>query len=106
MQSPFYDTITADEAKKMIDEGNVTVVDVRTQAEYDEAHLPGALCVPLDTIGSEKIAELPDDEPLLVYCRTGVRSKLAAEKLAAIGYARVYDLGGIRDWPYETEHSE
>lgn len=88
----------------MIAEGDVTVVDVRSKAEYDEVHIPGALCVPVDEIGSNKLGALPDyDATILVYCRTGVRSKLAVEKLTLIGYTDVHDIGGIRDWTDETE---
>ena len=99
-----YETITADEAKTMIDENNTVVIDVRSQAEFDEAHLPTAVCIPLETITGEVVASrYATDEPLIVYCRTGVRSQEAARKLVALGYERVYNLGGIRDWPYETE---
>lgn len=96
--------IEAQKAKELMDAGGVTVVDVRTAEEYAEAHVPGAVLVPLDTIGGEAPAELPDKEAkLLVYCRSGRRSAQAAEQLAALGYSDVYDFGGILDWPYETE---
>ncbi len=99
-----YQTITAEEAKAMMDAGGVTVVDVRTQAEYDGGHIPGAVLVPVESIGSEPPAALPDTAAtLLVYCRSGRRSAIAAEKLAGLGYTNVYDFGGINDWPYETE---
>lgn len=88
----------------MIDEGDVAIVDVRTASEYDEAHIPGAISVPFDEIGSNKLGALPRlDETIIVYCRTGVQSKLAVGKLVSIGYTDVYDLGGIRDWSYSTE---
>lgn len=99
-----YHKITAEEAKKMIDKGGVTVIDVRTEEEYAKEHIPGALLLPNESIGSEPPAELPDkDAVLLLHCRTGVRSRLASEKLIKLGYKQVYDFGGIEDWPYETE---
>lgn len=103
-----YHKITAEEAKKMMDEGGVTVVDVRTQAEYEASHIPGAVLVPNESIDSEEAPEaLPDqDAVLLVHCRTGIRSKQASDKLVALGYTQVYDFGGIVDWPYETEGSQ
>lgn len=104
--TPIFSSITAEEAKRMIDEGDVTVVDVRGESEYSEAHVPGAICLPIEEIGSNKLGILPDfDAKIIVYCRTGAQSKQAVEKLASIGYTSVYDLGGIRDWTYETERS-
>ena len=95
--------LTAEQAKAMMDEGNVVVVDVRTQDEYTAGHVPGAILVPGETIGSEPPAALPDlDATLLVYCRSGRRSREAAGKLAALGYTAVYDFGGIIDWPYDV----
>lgn len=102
-----YHKITADEAKKMMDEGGVTVVDVRRAEEYAQAHIPGALLVPNETIGDEPPQALPDkDAVLLVHCRTGVRSRQASDKLVELGYRQVYDFGGIADWKYETESGE
>lgn len=99
-----YHKITAEEAKKMTEEGNVVIVDVRTPEEYEEAHVPGAVSVPSETIGDEMPAALPDtDAVLIVYCRTGVRSRQASDKLSSLGYQKIYDMGGIVDWPYETE---
>lgn len=98
-----FTTISAEEAKKMIDAGNVTIVDVRREDEYREQHIPGSVLVPNESIGTEAPAELPDkDAVLLVHCRSGVRSQEASAKLAALGYTQVYDFGGIIDWPYET----
>ena len=98
-----YHKITAEEAKQMIDEGSVTVVDVRTQEEYDAKHIPGAILVPNESIGSEQPEALPDKEAvLLIHCRTGIRSKQASEKLVSLGYTHVYDFGGIESWPYDT----
>lgn len=105
--SEAYHKITAEEAKEMIDSGGVTVVDVRTEAEYTAEHIPDAVLVPNEEIGSEQPQALPDLEAvLLVYCRTGVRSKQASDKLVEIGYQNVYDFGGIADWPYDTVTEE
>ncbi|MDO5602023.1 MAG: rhodanese-like domain-containing protein [Oscillospiraceae bacterium] len=101
-----YHKITAETAKEMMEEQAVTVVDVRRAEEYEKQHIAGALLIPLDTITQAPPA-LPDKEAvLLVYCRTGVRSKQASDKLVELGYLHVYDFGGITDWPYETETGE
>lgn len=98
-----YHKITAEEAKKMMDGQQVTIVDVRRQDEYEESHVPGAILVPNESIGDEAPEQLPDkDATLLVYCRTGVRSEQASKKLVGLGYKNVYDFGGINDWPYDT----
>lgn len=98
-----YAKITADEAKTMMDAGDVTIVDVRTAQEYADGHIPGAINIPLESIGSDKPAELTDtDADLIVYCRTGVRSKQASDKLVELGYQHVNDMGGIVDWKGET----
>lgn len=97
-----YSKISVEEAQDMMDAG-VTVVDVRTPQEYEERHIPGAVNIPVETIGAEKPAELADtDAELIVYCRTGVRSKQASDKLVELGYAHVNDMGGIVDWHGET----
>lgn len=99
-----YHKITAQEAKEMIDNGGVTIVDVRRPDEYSAQHIPGAVNVPNEDIGTQPPAALPDqDAVLLVHCRTGIRSKAASDKLVKMGYQNVYDFGGIVDWPYETE---
>ncbi len=101
--SDAYHKITAEEAKKMLDEGGVTLVDVRTEAEYKEKHIENALLIPNETITTEPSEELPDKSAtVLLYCRSGRRSKEAADKLVAMGYEKVYDFGGIKDWPYDT----
>ena len=100
-------TIDAEEAKRMMDEGGVTVVDVRQPDEYAAGHVPGALLLPDDQISSEAAAVLPDQEAaVLVYCRSGRRSRGAAAKLAELGYQNVYDFGGINDWPYDVVEGE
>ena len=87
----------------MMDEGNTTVVDVRTAEEYAAGHIPDSILVPVESIGYTKPVELPDTEAvLLVHCRTGIRSKRASDQLVELGYKHVYDFGGIVDWPYET----
>ena len=103
-EDSFYRKITPEQAKEKMDAGGVTVVDVRTLEEYTEKHIPGAVLVPLDTIGDTQPDALPDkDAVLLVYCRSGRKSAAAAVTLAGLGYKNVYDFGGIIDWPYETE---
>lgn len=105
--SESYHKITAKEAKEMMDAGGVTIVDVRTAEEYAEKHIPDALLLPVESIGNEMPEALPDKNAvLLLHCRTGVRSKQAADKLTALGYTNVYDFGGIVDWTYETESGD
>lgn len=97
-----YEKISQEQAKKMMDEQPVTVLDVRTKEEYDAGHIPGAICIPNETISTEEIPELPDKEQkILVYCRSGQRSQNAALKLVRLGYKAVKDFGGILDWKYE-----
>ena len=100
-----YMNITAEEAKKIMDsEEGYIILDTRTQAEYDEGHITGAIVIPHDEITDRAEEELPDkDQLLLVYCRSGRRSKLAAEALVELGYTNIKEFGGIIDWPYETE---
>ena len=99
-----YRTLTAQEAKARMDSGDsIVVLDVRTQAEFEENHIEGAVLIPNETIISEPPAELPDkDAEILIYCRSGNRSRQAAEKLIGMGYSNVYDFGGINSWPYDT----
>lgn len=102
-----YHKITAEEAKKMMDEEDVIVVDVRRADEYTVKHIPGAILVPNESIKEEQPKDLPDkDAVILIHCRTGVRSKDASDKLISMGYKNVYDFGGINDWDYETETGE
>ena len=104
-QEAVYMNITAEEAKKIMDsEAGYIILDTRTQEEYDEGHIPGAIVIPHDEITERAEEELPDkDQLLLVYCRSGRRSKLAAEALVELGYTNIKEFGGIIDWPYETE---
>lgn len=95
--------ISGEEAKKMMDEEEVTIVDVRTKEEFLEAHIEGAVLLTLDTI-SEKAEEVLSDKnaTYLIYCRSGSRSSQAAKELVSMGYQNIYDFGGIIDWDYET----
>ena len=97
--------ITVQEAKQIMDsEEGYIILDTRTQEEYDEGHIPGAIVIPHDEITDRAEEELPDkDQLLLVYCRSGRRSKIAAEALVELGYTNIKEFGGIIDWPYEVE---
>ena len=87
----------------MEEESGYMILDVRTPEEFADKHIPGAVNIPNETIGTDEIPELPDkDQLILVYCRSGNRSKQASEKLAALGYTNVVEFGGINDWPGET----
>ena len=104
-QGAVYVNITAEEAKQIMDtEEGYIILDVRTQEEYDEGHIPGAILIPNTEIEARAEEELPDKNQLiLVYCRSGRRSKLAAEALVELGYTNIKEFGGIIDWPYEVE---
>ena len=96
----------ADAAALMESASDYILLDVRTQAEYDQGHIPGAVCIPNETIGTEEIPALPDkDQLILIYCRSGNRSKQAAQKLAEQGYTNIVEFGGILSWPGETVSS-
>lgn len=98
-----YEQITPVEAKKIMDtEKNYIVLDVRTEEEYNEGHIEGAILIPDYEINAKAESILKDkNQLLLVYCRSGRRSKLAAESLAALGYTNIKEFGGIIDWQYE-----
>ena len=90
-------------AELMAEEHGYIILDVRTLEEYEERHIPGAVCIPNETIGHEAPALLPDKEQLiLVYCRSGNRSRQAAAKLAKLGYTNVVEFGGINSWTGKT----
>ena len=99
-----YKRISQEEAKEMMDAGDVIVLDVREQYEYDGGHIPGAVLLPLGKIREETAAEvIPEKEDtVLVYCRSGNRSKQAAKALAELGYTGIYEFGGITTWPYDV----
>lgn len=104
-KTPSYRQISMDEAIDMMEKENgYIILDVRTPEEFSDKHIPGAINVANETIGTGEIPELPDKEQLiLVYCRSGNRSKQASEKLAALGYTNVVEFGGINSWPGEVE---
>ena len=99
-----YMQISAEEAKNLMDtEKDYVILDVRTQEEYDQGHIPGAVVIPHTEISARAEEELPRKEQmLLVYCRSGNRSKQAARALAELGYTDIREFGGILDWPYEV----
>jgi rhodanese-related sulfurtransferase len=100
-----YRNITAREAKKIMDtETGYVILDVREQDEFDAGHIPGAILIPLGEIPVKAEQVLPDKQQLiLVYCRSGRRSKMAAENMVKQGYTNIQEFGGILDWPYEVE---
>ena len=99
-----YRQISMDEAIAMMEEKNdYIILDVRTPEEFAEKHIPHAINIPNETIGTAEIPELPDKEQLiLIYCRSGNRSKQASDKLVRLGYTNIVEFGGINDWPGET----
>ena len=104
-QGAVYVNITAEEAKQIMDsEEGYIILDVRTQEEYDQGHIPGAIVISHEEIAEKAEEVLTDkDQLILVYCRSGRRSKLAAEALVELGYTNIKEFGGIIDWPYEVE---
>ena len=104
-EKAMYEQITADEAKKIMDSGEEHIIlDTREQDEFDEGHIPNAILIPYTEIENKAIEMIPDkDKLILVYCRSGRRSKIAAESLAKLGYTNVKEFDGIIDWSYEIE---
>ena len=104
-QGAVYVNITAEEAKQIMDtEEGYIILDVRTREEYDEGHIPGATQISHEEIAEKAKEVLTEKEQLiLVYCRSGRRSKIAAEALVELGYTNIKEFGGIIDWPYEVE---
>ena len=104
-QGAVYVNITAEEAKEIMDsEEGYIILDARTQEEYDEGHIPGAIVISHEEIVEKAEEVLTDKNQLiLVYCRSGRRSKIAAEALLELGYTNIKEFGGIIDWPYEVE---
>ena len=105
MKENIYQQITQETAKEMMDTQEVVILDVREQHEYDSGHIPGAILLPVSTITEETAAAVIDelDTVVLVYCRSGNRSKTASQALVDLGYTNIYEFGGINDWPYEVE---
>lgn len=103
-----YTQISAQQAKEVMDQQpDAVILDVREQGEYDAGHIPGAVLLPVGSIDGETAGEaIPtQDTTVLVYCRSGNRSKTASAALAQLGYTQVYEFGGIQDWPYDVERS-
>ena len=100
-----YQQITQQEAKVMMDTQDVIILDVREQSEYDAGHIPGAILLPVGTITKESAAAVIPElgSVVLVYCRSGNRSKTASKVLVELGYTNIYEFGGINTWPYEVE---
>ena len=99
-----YEQITAQEAKTIMDtESDYIIIDARTTEEFAEGHIENAILIPEYEIADRAEKELPDkDQLILVYCRSGRRSKIASEELVKLGYTNVKEFGGIIDWPYEV----
>ena len=99
-----YRRISMQEAVEMMEkETGYVILDVRTRQEYDSGHIPGAILIPNETIGTDELPELPDkDQLILVYCRSGNRSRQASDKLVKLGYTNVVEFGGINSWPGEV----
>ena len=100
-----YVNITPQEAKQVMDtQTGYVILDTREQYEFDEGHIPGAVLLPYDQVNEKAESMLPDkDQLILVYCRSGRRSKIAARALVELGYTNIKEFGGIIDWPYEVE---
>ena len=103
-QEAAYMNITAEEARQIMDsEDGYIILDARTQEEYDQGHIPGAIVISHEEIAEKAEEVLTDkDQLILVYCRSGRRSKIAAEALVELGYTNIKEFGGIIDWPYEV----
>ena len=101
-----YKSISQDKAKEMMDKDNVIILDVREQSEYDAGHIKGAVLLPVGTINADTAAKVIDskDSVVLVYCRSGNRSKKASAALAKLGYKNIYEFGGITTWKYDVEY--
>lgn len=101
-----YTEITPEAAREMMDaDPDAVILDVREQSEFDTGHVPGAVLLPVGTINEESAAAVLPEKgtTVLVYCRSGNRSKQASKALAKLGYTEIYEFGGVNDWPYELE---
>lgn len=104
VEKEMYETITPEEAKRIMDSEEVIILDVREKDEYDAGHIKGAILIPYTEIATKASKMIPDkNAKILVYCRSGRRSKIASEQLILIGYTNIFEFGGIIDWPYEIE---
>ena len=105
MSNKTFRQIDQDTARDMMDEQDVVILDVREPGEYNSGHIPGAVLLPVGSINRETAADvIPEkDSTVLVYCRSGNRSKTASTVLAELGYTGIYEFGGINSWPYEVE---
>ena len=99
-EEPLYSSITMEDAAVLLEsENDYLLLDVRTEQEYFSGHIPGAVCIPNEDIDETVVEALPDQEQVIfVYCRSGNRSKQAAEKLANLGYTNIVEIGGVKDW--------
>lgn len=102
-EAPLYSSITMEDAAVLLEaENDYVILDVRTEQEYLGGHIPGAMCIPNEDIDESVMEILPDlEQGIFVYCRSGNRSKEAAEKLAKMGYTNIVEIGGVKDWPGE-----
>ena len=100
-EESLYSSITMEDAAVLLEsENDYLILDVRTEQEYFSGHIPGAMCIPNEDIDETVVEILPDKEQVIfVYCRSGNRSKQAAEKLANLGYTNIVEIGGVKDWP-------
>ena len=105
MNENSYHQITQEAAKEMMDTQKVVILDVREQHEFDAGHISDAILLPVGSITEDTAAAvIPEfNSVVLVYCRSGNRSKTASSALAELGYTQVYEFGGINTWPYEIE---
>ncbi len=103
-ETPTYRQVSTEEAIAIMEkESGYVILDVRTAEEFQEKHIPNAINIPNETIGRDEIKELPDkDQLILVYCRSGNRSKQASEKLVKLGYTNIVEFGGINSWTGDT----
>jgi len=103
-EKTMFEQITQDKAKEIMDSGEEYILlDVREQYEFDEGHIPGAILIPYTEIDGKAEELIADkDIQILVYCRSGRRSKIAAQSLAQLGYTNVKEFGGIIDWKYDV----
>lgn len=105
VKEPNIQYVSMNDIEKIMNENeNYIILDVRTIEEYNDGHIPGAICIPNETIDENVVSKLPDKEQLiLIYCRSGNRSKQATKKLKDLGYLNLIEFGGIIDWPGEIE---